>query len=445
MLTPDTLVDRFIPESSKRNLELYEKAKIVVTFSIMTPFFAPITAIIFYWMGLPLGLNLFVLGSGMLSLLTLALVRAGVSLLVQGNVFCVIVYLTIIVLTYYTGGIASPVIPFFAALPILAAYVSGRRSGLLWAVLCAGACFAFFQAGRTGLRLPTLLSPHAMSLGRIAGVIILMLNLWNQVAAYQRVRDEIFKLSESRARELEKLNQKIVAQQNQLVTTSKMAALGEMAGGVAHEINNPTAIILAYTGHLRKMAATDTVDKQRMIDAADQMTKAAQRIGRITQSLLSFSREGGSDPMVPIQARSLIDSVLILCSQKLEKDGIQVKVELDSEQLAVNCRPVEIEQTFLNLLMNSHDALSSLPERWIKIEGSQTDGLVRIAFTDSGPGIPEALRDKVFDPFFTTKAIGSGTGLGLSVSKGVIEKHGGRIYLDPASPNTRFVIELPKA
>lgn len=108
------------------------------------------------------------------------------------------------------------------------------------------------------------------------------------------------------------------------------------------------------------------------------------------------------------------------------------------------CRPSELSRVFLNLLNNAFDAVANLPEKWIKVDISDSDTCTEISVTDSGHGISKEVSDKMFNPFFTTKETGKGTGLGLSISVAIVQVHNGKMYLDSECPNTRFVVEIPK-
>src|SRR5262249_54178985 len=133
-----------------------------------------------------------------------------------------------------------------------------------------------------------------------------------------------------------------------------------------------------------------------------------------------------------------------LCSERLRRNSIQLKIQHGSPNLKIECRSTEISQVLLNLLNNALDAVQPLDQKWISIDVADAGNDVEIAVTDSGPGIPAHLRDKIAQPFFTTKEIGKGTGLGLSISRGIAEAHHGGLFLDPVCANTRFIVCLPK-
>ena len=231
-----------------------------------------------------------------------------------------------------------------------------------------------------------------------------------------------------------KAKQELEVKQAQLVNSSKLAALGEMAGGIAHEINNPLQVISGSVELLEIMPGAQ--------EPLDNIKETVLRINRIVEGLRLFSRDGDSTSNEPTKVEDVVNETLSLCSEKFKKNGISLNVDIDPE-LYVKCNHIEISRVFLNLLNNAFDAIKENgKDREINISAS-TDkkDKVQIRFYDSGVNIDKATSDKLFQPFFTTKALGKGTGLGLSISKGVIEKHGGELFLEQ-NPKC-FVVKLP--
>jgi C4-dicarboxylate-specific signal transduction histidine kinase len=243
-----------------------------------------------------------------------------------------------------------------------------------------------------------------------------------------------------------KRTEKLLAEQQiQFVQASKMAALGEMAGGIAHEVNNPLAIIRASAEQLDEMIEESTFEPVAARKYAATIVRTVTRIATIVTGLRSFSRDGTHDPFEKVPLRGLVDNVLALCRQSLADHGIRVVCEFPTEVVPVECRPVQIEQVLLNLIGNSRDAVRDSSEKWIRIALTPLPDKIRLEVTDSGPGVPETARAKLFQPFFTTKEIGKGTGLGLSISRSLIELHRGTLEYVSGCLNTTFRIELPRA
>ncbi|MDD4974066.1 MAG: ATP-binding protein [Bacteriovorax sp.] len=231
-------------------------------------------------------------------------------------------------------------------------------------------------------------------------------------------------------------------QRKQAIQSAKLSSLGEMASGIAHEINNPLTIISAIASTLKRPRGENEVD-HKLNNSLDKIIKTVDRIAKIIRGLHAFSRDSYNDPAVETTVQHIIDGTLELCKERLKNNEIDLRV-LSFQDQNIQCREVQIAQVIMNLLNNSLDALEGSIDKWIQIEMTDLGDNVSIAVSDSGKKIPEAISEKMMQPFFTTKAVGKGTGLGLSISKGIIESHNGRFYLNHIAVHTTFIIELPK-
>lgn len=239
--------------------------------------------------------------------------------------------------------------------------------------------------------------------------------------------------------ELELEKQKALAFQS-----AKLASLGEVAGGIAHEINNPLAIIAGYSDMMSRMAQKGHIDKNEVIRLTDSIQKTIQRLKLIVDGLRKFSRDGSKEDFKDVLLDQVVHDAVSFCEERLKRVGIRIILESQTNARSmISCRDIQIGQVLINLLNNSCSAVRTQSDPWVSISINQTHAHYLIAVTDSGPGIPVDVQAKLFQPFFTTKDVGEGTGLGLSISKGIVEQHGGRLYLDTSCSNTRFVIELP--
>ncbi len=246
-----------------------------------------------------------------------------------------------------------------------------------------------------------------------------------------------------------KLSQKeLESERVKLFNATKMASLGEMASGVAHEINNPLTVILNKASQIKNHISLHEIDKNYITSAADKIIITVDRISKIIKGLTHFSRDASEDDKHPVLVINIINEVLDLCKARFASNGVNVKINVKEtgqlSTLSVFGNSIQVQQVLLNLLNNAYDAISLLKDPWVEIGLEQFDpDTVDIFVMDSGPGIPTEIREKIMNPFFTTKEVGKGTGLGLSISQGIIKSHQGELFLCPKSSQTKFVIRLP--
>src|SRR5271163_1677659 len=226
--------------------------------------------------------------------------------------------------------------------------------------------------------------------------------------------------------------------QEQLLHSEKMAAVGQLISGVAHELNNPLTAILGYS---QLLTSSGQMGPQG-IEYSDKLYKQAQRTHRIVQNLLSFARQHKPE-RVPVGLNQVLEDTLALRDYDLRMGNIRVQLDLAEDLPVTSADPHQLQQVFLNMINNAVDAIlehSKDGDLWVRT-GAKEDKLF-IEFTDSGPGVKDATR--VFDPFYTTKPVGKGTGLGLSICYGIITEHGGSIRVRNVPPRgASFTIEVP--
>jgi len=225
----------------------------------------------------------------------------------------------------------------------------------------------------------------------------------------------------------------------QLASSEKMASLGKLAAGIAHEINNPLGGILIYSSLLME----DSEDGDGRRQDLERIVQEATRCKEIVKSLLEFSRQ--TEPKLePIDINKAITDGLFFLENQALFHNIEIVKKLDSFLPRVRGNPGQLKQVFMNIIVNAAEAMHGRGVLTITTGTSDDDKGIRIDFTDTGEGIPPENLSRIFDPFFTTKAVGKGTGLGLSTSYGIIEGHGGRIDVKSmVGKGTTFRIELP--
>ncbi len=234
-----------------------------------------------------------------------------------------------------------------------------------------------------------------------------------------------------------------------LINNSKMTALGHMASGISHEINNPLSVILASAAVLKRQAEKNQLDPKNVLTTAVRIQNICDRISKIIDGLRMFSRDASNDDFETVAIDRILEETITFCKQRFERQDIELILPPREDELRIECRPVQISEVLLNLLNNSFDSLTlnentGSTDRWVRIEILDSPTEVELAVIDSGSGISAEAREQIFEPFFTTKPVGYGTGLGLSLSRGIVQCHNGQLFLDTASTRTRFVARLPK-
>lgn len=226
---------------------------------------------------------------------------------------------------------------------------------------------------------------------------------------------------------------------------SRMASLGVMAGGVAHEINNPLSIISGFANKLRIMAEKNELSPTEVTNILEKISRTVDRIANIISGLRRISMDESNHNFSSQNVQMILDETLSLCRERFKIQGIELIVKTPEKELYVDCRPTEISQILLNLLNNAFDAVEESNKKQVTIEVKEnTDSMVEFSVADSGPGVSPEIKENIFDPFFTTKEVGKGTGLGLSISRGIIEEHGGYILVDNQEVN-RFYFGLKQS
>ncbi len=227
--------------------------------------------------------------------------------------------------------------------------------------------------------------------------------------------------------------------------SAKMAALGEMSGNVAHEVNNPLAAIMLRAHRLRALVRQAPLDIAALERVSGDIETTVKRIGRIVDGLRTFARDAEHDPFRPEPVARIIADTVEICAERFRHHTIDLRVDPVPPDLQAMCRGIQISQILLNLLSNAYDAVENQSMRWVRLRAEADEMHVRISVIDSGPGVPPDLENRIMEPFFTTKEVGKGTGLGLSVSKGIAEAHSGSLVLDRGSLDTSFVLTLRRA
>lgn len=222
-----------------------------------------------------------------------------------------------------------------------------------------------------------------------------------------------------------------------------LSSLGEMAGGIAHEINNPLAVLSGHADILKRSAKKEILNHERVLKSADIIKDTVKRIGLIVKGLKTFTRKGGSDEKEEFSLLEVLKEIEEITKNRCSNHEINFSYDIQPQH-KIYGQKVQISQVLINLINNAFDAIKHLDKRWVKILYSEDLDYQKVIITDSGKGIPKELKSKVMKPFFTTKPNDEGTGIGLSISKNIIEKHDGFLTINDKKPNTTFEILLPR-
>ena len=245
--------------------------------------------------------------------------------------------------------------------------------------------------------------------------------------------------------DLEESQEDLINRTVQLVHASKSAALGEMAGGLSHEVNNSLMVILGTIRQLERKLKTNSHEDPDYKVKISKMVESIQKINTVIEGLKYFSLEQDQIPREIVSLKDIIERTLNYSQEMLKAHAIELSVEPIPEA-AISCHPMELTQAMFSVIKNADEALVRLKdpsERWIKIRFGRGHKKILIKIVNGGPMIPGEIREKVFQPFFTTKDVGEGTGLSLSIAKGILRDHGGDITFEESESSTCFILELP--
>ncbi len=282
-----------------------------------------------------------------------------------------------------------------------------------------------------------LISLHCVTIMMLG---VLLFNLFHLI-------HETFMSEVQKSQQLSETMKELKNTQDSLVYTSRMSAIGEMAGGIAHEINNPLAIISGSIFQIKKGLRDTHINPETLLNITNRISDTIERITQIIMSLKIVSRDSEVTKARDINLRDILIDATSICNERFKAHGIDFHFDPYNQiyNTMVYVDRVQLSQVFINLLSNSYDAVEGTRDAWIKIEVEDVKNFARVKVIDSGHGIAKEIVGRIFDPFFTSKDVGHGTGLGLSISKGIMEKNGGSLQLDNESQNTCFIAELPKS
>lgn len=231
-------------------------------------------------------------------------------------------------------------------------------------------------------------------------------------------------------------------QRQELEKASLMTTIGLMVGGIAHEVRKPLSVLTLSVDQLKACYDQGVLVSENVQSLLEIIFRNVTLMNTLIRSLVTLSREGTHDPFEQVPVKRIMEDAVILCEHDFRKYKIDLCVR-ETPEVLLECRPCQLSQVLANLLSNALDAVKTLEERWVNVDVDARNESIVFVVTDSGTIPPLEIREKIFQPLFTTKPAGAGMGLGLSISKRIIENHNGRFMLDESHPNTRFLVEVP--
>jgi two-component system, NtrC family, sensor kinase len=285
-----------------------------------------------------------------------------------------------------------------------------------------------------------------MELDKPIGVDDSSEEIYELASAFEVMRERLGSATQNLEIKVEERTRQLQAAQKKLLHNDRLASLGQLSASVAHEINNPISGVLNLSMLLQRMLKDDGVPPARLEEFRKylgQVTSETTRVGRIVSDLLAFSRR--SKPQrAPADLNRIVRSTLSLVQHKMKLSNVEVETRLRDDLPAAHCDASQVQQVVLNLLLNAAEATQTKSERRVVVETAVEPGAVTLTVSDNGEGIPSENLSKIFDPFFTTKSDGKGVGLGLAVSYGIIQAHGGDIEVrSQPGQGTTFSVSLP--
>jgi C4-dicarboxylate-specific signal transduction histidine kinase len=245
--------------------------------------------------------------------------------------------------------------------------------------------------------------------------------------------------------EIQRREQELRDKQEQLVQAGKMAMIGELATGIAHELNNPLNNIGLFVGNAIDRIELSMADKELVLRELRNTLQQVRKATEIISHLRTFGRAAAVS-REPVNINEVIERAVALMQAQLRLRQIAVQLDLSPRPPTVIGNAIQLEQVFINLLANARDAVADAPRKLISIRCAVDGGHVCVSVRDTGPGIPEGLEQRIFDPFFTTKDVGTGTGLGLSITYSIIKEHHGTISVtNSPDAGAEFLLEFPLA
>jgi signal transduction histidine kinase len=464
------IVDFFVPYVPQSGSEYQRRVRLIAYALFITSVFSLFYVLVSWIAGFTIGIIVmgvaFIFFFGLLILL-----RSGINMFVIANLFGLSGILAISTCIYFSGGLASPILPWLATTPIVILLLAGKKSGSFWAICSVTVMIMFTVIGSMGYNFPKTIAGNNITFNLSCNVGLVLIIFFISIV-FENVRINAFNKVSSQKDELQQTLHELRATQDQLIHSEKMASLGELTAGIAHEIQNPLNFVnnfselnIELVDELQQELTDGNIDEavailENIKNNAGKIVLHGSRADSIVKGMLQHSRKSTGQ-------KELTD-INTLCEEciRLSYHGLRAKeknfhadfkTDFDPNVGSIKVLPQEISRVILNLMNNAFYAVNAA----VPLKGNDykplvsltthrkdaDDGIpvVEIIVSDNGIGIPRDVIDKIFQPFFTTKPTGQGTGLGLSLSYDIITKgHNGTITVETKEgKGADFIIQLP--
>jgi signal transduction histidine kinase len=419
--------DEITPVSGYRHSLFLDYSIIVMSISYIS------SALIYYFIYDAIILTKVILAHSITIPIYFAVKKLSKKIYFQATCILVSQFTFITSVSLHSGGPNSQVFWWYLIIPILATLLTGPIQTITWTLMIIMSYSVFFF-GNPERFFVNELSGQDTSIFQFYSLSFMMLVITLTCMTLEFLR-----------KKTQKENIKITATSAQ---NSHLQALGEMAGGVAHEINNPLAIISGSANVIKKHLLRNNVDKDKLLKHVEVINKTVRRATHIIHGMKNLSRDGKEDSYEVFPIGEAFSDVFSFMSKKIQIQNIDLQYnEKDLVLLKpISFQRVQLSQVILNLINNACDAVfEQKGEKWIKVEFISRSEYIEVQVSNSGPVIPKNVRAKIFNPLFTTKPVGKGTGLGLSLCHSIMTKNQGNIFLCRDSQYTTFILSIPIA
>ena len=471
------IVDFFIPAQLDKSAEYQRRVRLVAYAIVVTMVFALFYVTVSWVAGYFVGLSI-MLGSWICYLILLFLLKQGLNVFKVANIFGLIGVISIYGSIYFSGGFESPVLPWLASTPIVLLLIAGKKSGYFWAVVAVLIVLIFGLMDYLGFQFPKEYYESKEDYFTLSCQTGLVLIIFFISIVFENLRVKAFNQVTQQNDALETTLSELKATQAQLIQSEKMASLGELTAGIAHEIQNPLNFVNNFSEVSNELIdeMNEELDKGAIAEAKaisgdikqnlEKINHHGKRADAIVKGMLQHSRIS-SGVKEPTDINALADEYLRLAYHGLRaKDksfNATLKTDFDASIGSINIITQDIGRVILNLITNAFYAVNEKKEQLAKdlsgfenltglnsyeptvfVGTKKVNGKVEISVKDNGNGIPQKVLDKIFQPFFTTKPTGQGTGLGLSLSYDIVKAHNGELKVETKEgEGSEFIILIP--